>query len=292
MMKVAITGASGFIGSHLLSRLITEKHQLVVLDFDGHNYPDGIKVVRGNLLNGEGLDNFLDGVDVVIHLAGQVLSGKTSMEEGNIKTTANLISACRSAKIKKFIFASTIAVYGDSNGKMFRETDTCHPDTEYGESKFEAEIMIRKWSKEDGGVATIFRFFSIYGPGNTKGVIYNLCHDFIKSGGVTIYGDGKQKRDLVFVDDVSELIKRSLEGNFDGIYNVGTGKYYSILDLVSILEKISGRKCEIDFQNSDESKVGEVIYSVEKLKSEFGWLPATDIKSGIKKVFEHITQNV
>lgn len=290
-MKVAVTGASGFIGNHLLSNLITRGYHLVVLDFDKHEYPDGVEVVKGNLLTGEGLTDFLKDVDVVIHLAGQVLPGKTTMDEGNVKTTANLINACKAVKIKKFIFASSVAVYGNSHGKVFKEINICNPDTEYGESKLGAEKIIREWSKETGTIATIFRFFSIYGPGNTKGVIYNLCRDFIDRGQVTIFGNGEQKRDLVFVSDVSELISRALADNFDGIYNVGTGSYYSISDLVSILEKVAGEKCRVIFKEEEKSKVGEIIYSVDKLKNDFGWLPDTDIESGVRDVFEYVKKN-
>lgn len=290
-MKVAVTGASGFIGSHLLSGLITRGYSPVVLDFDSHEYPGGVEVIKGNLLTGEGLVDFLKDANIVIHLAGQVLLGKTTMEDGNVKTTANLINACKTEGIKKFIFSSSVAVYGNFNGEVFKETDVCHPDTEYGESKLEAEKIIRNWSKESISIATIFRFFSVYGPGNTKGVVYNLCRDFIDKGRVTIYGNGKQKRDLVFVDDVSELIDRALVGNFNGVYNIGTGRYHSILDLVSILSDISGQKCAIEFKDPEKEKVGEIVCSVEKLKKDFGWLPGTDIREGMRKVFESLKRD-
>lgn len=291
LKKVAVTGASGFIGGHLLPKLLKNGFEVKVLDFGDGNYPRNVRVVAGNLFSDGNLSKFLDGADVVIHLAGQVLPGATSMQEGNVETTRNLIKECQRLLVKKIIFSSTVAVYGDSNGKVFKETDKCLPNTDYSESKLEAEKIIVDWSKNVGCSSTIFRFFSVYGQGNKKGAVYNLCRDFIEKGRVTIYGSGKQRRDLVYVEDAAEVLKKSITDLSGGIYNVGTGKYYSILDMVSVLERVGGKKCKIDFEKSESEKVGEVLYSVEKLKKDLGWLPLIDIKDGIKKVYKDMLKN-
>lgn len=288
MTKVSLTGASGFIGRYLLPKLIESGFDVKALDLDGGLYPKGITVVRGDLFTRKGLGKFLDGADTLIHLAGQVLPGKTSMEEGNVQTTQNLIKECYKFPIKKVIFASTIAVYGDSNAKIFKETDICKPNTQYGESKLKAEKIIETWSKNSSNPHTIFRFFSIYGPENTKGVVYNLCKDFIETGVVTIYGTGKQSRDFMYVEDVAEILSLAVSKKSNGIYNVGTGKYYSILDLVSILESVSGKKCRILFKDAQIQKVDEVTYSIQKLERIFNWSPSVGIEEGFKKVYQHI----
>lgn len=277
MMKVAVTGASGFVGRNFLSRLVKG-------DFE-------IKVFRGDLLTGKGVDKFLEGSKILIHLAGQVLPGKTSMEEGNVMTTENLVSRVKGTTVNKIIFSSSVAVYGDSNGKVFKETDKCTPNTEYGRSKLAAEKIISNWSKETGGKSVIFRFFSIYGQGNRKGVVFNLCNDFIKKGKITVFGDGRQRRDLVYVDDVANLLELSVIGDPDGIYNVGSGENYSILDLISILEEISGKKCKAYFEKAESEKVDEILYSIDKLKNDFGWTSKIDIKEGMKRVYENLLRN-
>ncbi|MDP3014523.1 MAG: GDP-mannose 4,6-dehydratase [Candidatus Subteraquimicrobiales bacterium] len=134
-------------------------------------------------------------------------------------------------------------------------------------------------------------FFSLYGSNNKKGVIYNLCNDLFNKGIITIYGDGKQKRDLVFVEDAVKLLSLAVKKNLSGIYNVGTGKNSSILDLISILEKISSKKCKIVFKKQDKRKVGEIFYSVEKTKRETGWLPRTMIEEGIKLVYKSLANS-
>jgi UDP-glucose 4-epimerase len=289
--KIAITGASGFIGRNLLHHLAGNNCSITVLDFDAASYPKSVKVVKGNLLTKEGLDEFLEETDVLIHLAGQVLQGNISMDKGNAKTTENLILKASKYSVKKIIFSSTIAVYGSSDEKIFKESDNCLPDTEYGLSKLKAEKIIEEWGKKIGNQYTILRFFSVYGQNNKKGVVYDLCSDFINKGMITVYGNGKQKRDLVFVEDVAKVLSLAVERNLEGIYNVGTGKSYSILDLISILEKISGKKCKILFRKQDKSKVNKISYSVEKIEKEARWLPEMMVEEGIKLVYKSLVNS-
>ncbi|MEK7550473.1 MAG: NAD(P)-dependent oxidoreductase [Patescibacteria group bacterium] len=289
--KISITGASGFVGRSLLHYLARSSFLITVLDFNGASYPKSVKVVKGNLLTKEGLDEFLEGCEILIHLAGQVLSGNTRMDKGNVDTTRNLIMEASKHTVKKIIFSSTVAVYGSSNKKLFKESDKCHPDTEYGMSKFKAEKIIEEWGKKDGNQYTILRFFSLYGSGNKKGVIYELCSDLFNKGIVTVYGDGKQKRDLVFVEDVAKILSLSIRKNLYGIYNVGTGKSFSILDIISILEKISSKKYKIVFKKQKKDKVKEIFYSVEKIKKEANWLPETTVEEGIKLVYKSLVNS-
>ncbi|HKC04595.1 MAG TPA: NAD(P)-dependent oxidoreductase [Patescibacteria group bacterium] len=271
--KISITGASGFVGRNLVDHLASSNFLITVLDLNGASYPKSVKVVKGNLLTKEGLDEFLQGSDILIHLAGQVLSGNTSMDEGNVYATKNLIMEASKRTVKKIIFSSSIAVYGSSDKKFFKESDKCHPDTKYGMSKLRAERIIEKWGKKDGNQYTILRFFSLYGSGNKKGVVYDLCSDVFNKGVITVYGDGKQKRDLVFVEDAVKILSLAIKENLEGIYNIGTGKSFSVLDLISILEKISDKKSRIVFKKQDKRKVNEIFYSVEKIKNALAGYP-------------------
>lgn len=289
--RISITGASGFVGKNLLHHLVNSNFSITVLDFNGDSYPKSVKVVKGNLLTKEGLDEFLEGSEVLIHLAGQVLPGNTSMDKGNVDTTKNLIVEASKHTVKKIIFSSTIAVYGSSDKKLFKESDRCHPNTEYGLSKLKAERIIEEWGKKDGNKYTILRFFSLYGPDNKKGVVYNLCNDLLNKGVITIYGNGKQKRDLVFVEDAVKVLSLAVKQNLEGVYNIGTGKSFSILDLISILEKISGKKCKVAFKKKDKRKVNEIFYSVEKIKKETRWLPKTMIEEGMKLVYKFLVNS-
>ena len=287
--KIAITGASGFLGRNLLHHLGKNNYQLTVLDRGKADFSKAIRIVKGNLLTGEGIDEFLSGSGVLIHLAGQVSPDSTSMGEGNIRTTENLVSKVRKHQVKRIIFSSTVAVYGSSsNEKLFKESDICNPDTEYGLSKFKAEEIIKKLCKEIGIQYTMLRFSSLYGPGNNKGLVYNLCTDLTNKGMITVYGDGRQKRDLVWGDDAARVLLVALEQNLKGVYNIGAGNNYSILDIISILEKVSGRKSRIVFKKPDTSKMSNIFYSIEKIKKETGWMPKMTIEEGLKLVYKSL----
>lgn len=286
--KVAITGASGFIGKYLFNSLLRNNFEISVLDSSGFSYPDKVNVVKGNLFSTEGIDKFLEGSEVLIHLAGQVLPGSTTMDEGNFVTTKNLISKVNNCEIQKIIFTSTVAVYGSSHRKVFRESDICNPVTEYGLSKLKAERLIEDWGNTTGNQYVILRPFSVYGPGNNKGLIYNLCNDFINKGVVTVYGNGQQKRDLVYVEDAVKALIFALEPNLSEIYNIGTGKNYSVLDIISILEKVAGRKCKVVFRKQDLNKTTNTFYSVEKIKKETGWIPEVLVEEGLRKVYQSL----
>lgn len=290
--RIGITGASGFVGRYLIDKLLHQSYSLVAFSREKNpNLPQEVKIINGDLGTGRGLASFLKNTDILVHLAGQVLPGTTTMEEGNVKTTRNLILKAEKYPIRKIIFSSTVVVYGSSRSKVFKESDLCHPDTDYGLSKLHAEKVIQDWGEKTGNTYTIFRFFSLYGPGNNKGAVYSLLRDFIGKGSVSIFGDGLQKRDLVCVEDAAKVLSMAIVKNINGVYNVGTGKNHSILDIVSLIEKISGKKCKIDFRKKDKNIVDEVIYSVDKLRINLGWLPETDLESGIESCYGYLLKN-
>jgi len=290
--NIALTGASGFIGKSLLKRLLDNNFHVTVLDYGGHVYPKSVEVVRGNLLTMEGLDDFLKGKDILIHLAGQVLPEGVSMEEGNALATKNLVEKAEIYKIQKIIFSSTIAVYGSSVEKVFKETDKCIPDTEYGKSKLKAEVTIKKWAEATGGKYAILRFFSLYGTESIKGFVYDFCQSIIEKREIFLYGSGEQKRDLVWVEDAVTSIFLSLERNISGIYNIGSGKNYSLLEVISILKKVSGKNVTVIHKSVDSGKVGNILYSVEKMKKVFGWVPEMETEKGVGLVYKSLVRNI
>lgn len=288
---IAITGASGFLGKVVLEKLITNGYRITVLDSKGSSYPKGLKIVRGNLLSKSGYEKFADGADILIHLAGQVESGKTTMYQGNVVTTKNLLSKISKNAVKKIIFASSVAVYGGSQRKIFKEEDVCIPDTEYGKSKLKAEKVIEDWSLKTKRNYATLRFFSLYGYTNRKGFIYRFCRSFLNSTSIMITGDGKQERDLVWVDDAAEAILQAVKSDMQGIYNVGTGKNYSLLKIIALLEKIAGKKCDIKFIKNDEEKVKNIHFSSEKIHKVVNWKPKILPEKGLRLLYDHLLKS-
>ncbi len=285
--NIAVTGASGFLGTVVLRKLIKKGYTVTVLDSSGSTYPEGVIVVPGNLFKKTGYSQLTANSKVLIHLAGQVEQGKTTMLQGNTETTRNLLHSLSKSPIKKIIFASTIAVYGNSPTKIFDENDVCVPDTEYGKSKFKAEKLIVNWSTKGKKKYAILRFFSLYGYENRKGFVYKLFRRLFDSSEVIITGDGKQERDLVWVEDAADAILLALRKDFFGVYNIGTGKNYTLLKIIDLMEKIADKKCRIKFVRGDKEKVANIYYRSEKIRKA-GWRPKILPEKGLILLFNKV----
>lgn len=287
---IAVTGASGFLGTVVLRKLLKKGYTVTVLDSRGSSYPKGVLVVPGNLLKKSDYSKLTANSTVLIHLAGQIEEGKTSMMQGNTETTRNLLSSLSKSPIKKIIFASTVAVYGNSQTKIFDESDVCVPDTEYGKSKFKAEKLIVNWSTKGEKEYAILRFFSLYGYENRKGFVYKLFRNLFDSSTITITGDGMQERDLVWVEDAADAILLALKKNVLGVYNIGTGKNYSLLKILDLMEKIADKKCVIKFVRSDKKKVVSINYRTVKIRKA-GWRPKILPEKGLALLYNSVIKH-
>ncbi len=285
--NIAVTGASGFLGRVVLRKLIQKGYRVTVLDSSGSTYPEGVQVVSGNLFKKTDYSKLTANSTVLIHLAGQIEQGKTTMLQGNTDTTRNLLRSLSKSPIKKIIFASSVAVYGSSQTKIFDESATCKPDTEYGKSKLRAEKLIVNWSSRNDKKYAILRFFSLYGYENRKGFVYKLFMHLFDSSEVLITGDGKQERDLVWVEDAADAIILALKRNVSGVYNIGTGKNYSLLRIIDLMEKIANKKCHIKFVMGDKEKVANIYYRSEKIRKA-GWRPKILPEKGLILLFNEV----
>ena len=210
--KILVTGGSGFIGSHLVNRLIKERCRQIIV-FDRYIRPDkfpsagGLKIIQGEITQIERLKEIMPGVDYIFHLAvlplGACTENPRACLETNINGTFNLIEAAKEANVKKIVFSSASSVYGDTEQTM----DESHPlnaRTMYGASKIAGEYFLRAFYDIYGLDYVILRYMNVYGPGQEGGLIVNVLKR-IKDGLPPIiygYGDGSQSFDFVYVDDV------------------------------------------------------------------------------------------
>jgi len=267
---VGVTGATGFVGRHLVRRLQDEGRE--------------VKPFRGEIVSGEGLDKFLKGVKNVIHLAGRFAPPNGEIFQVNVLGTFNLLEKCAEHNVKKIIFPSSIALYGEPPDRPWKEVDKPRPNTVYGLSKLLAEETIRYWGDNHQIKYLLLRFPNIYGPGNQKGVVFNFKKAVCKVGKVTIYGDGKQERDFLFVDDAIEAIIKAL--NYNGpsdIFNIGSGKTVSLLELAKLLEKTLGQKIPIEFKPAEAHVVRKLSGDVTKAKNLLDWRPKVSLEEGLSK---------
>lgn len=265
--KIGITGGSGFIGKRLLSRFQDESYET--------------KSFEGNIMNKEDLEGFFDGCDAVVHLAGVFSNNFEQLLEVNVLGTRNVVDACIKSGVKKIIFSSTGAVYGEPLREKSLETDPLHPNTLYGLSKMFAEEYIRF----SGINHIILRFPNVYGLGNEKGVIYNFLRSIKEKEKIVIYGTGEQKRDFVFVDDaVHALVLATTRAGISGTFNISGGTAYSLNDIVGLLRE-RGLSFDVSHEDFEASNALRVLsQSNGRAKEILGWEPSVGLAEGIGRI--------
>lgn len=270
-MLTGVTGANGFIGSHLIEQL--EK--------SGHKY----RSFHGDLLDMGTLETFMQGCSQVIHLAGVFSNDFDQLMNVNVKGTRNVVEACKKHGVKRVIFSSTGAVYGEPLKEgISHEEDSLLPNTLYGLSKAYAEEYIRFSSLP----FVILRFPNVYGPNNQKGVIYHFIDSIKKQKKVTIFGTGEQRRNFLFVEDAVTAILKALElSKNNEIFNIADKDAYSLNNLVLVLKETLSLKFEVDFRPADKSNQLQVLSeSIEKARALLEWRPMVSISEGISKVIK------
>lgn len=254
-MVAGITGADGFIGSHLTKKL------------------DSLGVHYKIFVEGGDLDEFIKDIDLVLHMAGRAIPPDSEIKKSNIEFTKELLDHLKNSKVKRIIYLSTVAVY----------TNKGNPKDIYGASKLKAEKLIKSWGKNEGVTTQILRPFSVYGPGNKKGLIYEFIKSINTKNEVTIYGDGKIKRDLLFVDDLVDAILKSLNYQKSFEADIVYGRQYSLLEIVKIFEKILNKKIKIKFMPQDTSKPTNIKTSPKKANNILSWVPKVTLEDGLRK---------
>lgn len=291
-MKIGMTGATGFLGGHIINRLQRDGHSIKAFVIeDNPKLPENVDWVKGDLATGKGLPEFMDGIDMLIHLAARIVPPDDDMMRDNVIAAHNLVAEALKHPIKQIVFTSSVAVYGRDKKEKFKESDNCYPNTMYGLTKYLSEKIIQYWATMSGNPATILRPFNIFGPGNAKGVIYQFYSDIKNTGGVVVYGDGKQERDYLFVEDIVEVFSKVVEQKKAGIFNLGNPKKYSVLEILKIFEKVMGKKIKIEFSPNEQGKVFNVNQDLSFVKEVLGWEATTSFEEGLRKTVEWYEQH-
>lgn len=306
-MKILVTGGAGFIGSHLVERLLAAGDEVRVVDDLSTGKRENLagqaalEFIEGDIRDAGLIDRCAKGMDAVVHLAA-VASVQASMDDPvrthqvNFDGTLNLLEASRRHGVKRFIYACSAAVYGDTATIPVPEETTHKPLSPYAIDKLSGEHYLLHYYRTGGLAATSFRFFNIYGPRQDpsspySGVISIFVERLMSNWPVTVFGDGNQTRDFVYVADLAELLARAArgkEGN-GGVFNVGTGARHSLLQLLDCLERISGKRIE---RRHEPARSGDIQHScadVTRLKKVFGGVPSTPFEQGLKKLLESLT---
>ena len=306
---ILVTGGAGFIGSWTVEKLISREYKVVILDNLAYGSIDNLSKVlddivfiNGDIRDSELLDKLFKKYRFygVIHLAALVSVNEVSQKpyEGysiNVYGTFNLLEMSRKYDVERFVYASSAAVYGDPLSLPISEDHPLYPKSLYGATKLAGEVLVNSYSINYGLSTISLRYFNVYGPrmkpGPYAGVIYIFIHNVIHNKPLTIYGDGLQTRDFIYVEDVAEANLLALESNITGSYNIGSGNDISIKDLAYKILGLMGRKdLEIVY---DKPRIGDIRYSladISKAAQLLGWKPDTNFEEGLKRTIKYYVE--
>jgi len=305
IMKVLVTGGAGFIGSHIVDTLIESGYEVVVVDNLGTGKKEYLhhKAVFYHLdIHSKQLDDVFSKElpDFVIHEAAQV-DVSTSINDpyydaySNILGTIHLLELCRKYHVKKIIYASSCAVYGEQGDYSIQESSVIQPISFYGASKYTPEQYIQLYQKLYGISFTILRYANVYGPRQTPkgegGVISIFIQKLLKNENPIIYGDGTQSRDFVYVKDVAYANLLALTKGENQICNVSLNKKTSINELYLLISLIiSHSSTPVNKPNRN----GDILYSRldnQKARELLEWKPKFDLFQGLKETKEFYKKN-
>lgn len=308
MIKVTVTGACGFIGSHLTKQLIEGGFHVVGVDcLDNNLYSRSVKESRLKALKQlsnfdfaniniatDELDSSFSDSKFIFNLAaipGQVLSWKLfdKYVESNIVGTKNVIDSCIRNKVSKIIHASTSSVYGKfAVGNELQDTKPISP---YGITKLAAENLLFALTSSNDLDFTILRYFSVYGPGQRPDMAIQRFLTAIKMGQeINITGDGTQKRDITYVQDVVEAtISASSLIEKKQIFNISGGKQFTLKQIIDECFIVSGLKSKINYVDRPIGDQEETFGDISKAQKSLGFNPTFHIKTGLSNQFASLT---
>jgi len=306
MKRALVTGCAGFIGSHLVERLLTDGWHVVGLD-NFHPYYDK-KLKLNNLQNCESHEQFefiegsildsnilqrISSIDCVFHLAA-IAGVRNSFENPdeyfkiNIDGTANILKNFQN--VKKIIFASSSSVYGNLTSEQFpvKEDSALTPISPYGESKKQAEKLCQEFSEKTKIKTCMLRFYTVYGPRQRPDeAIMKFINLSLSDKPIPIYGDGTKIRDYTYVSDIVDGIICA-EKFGDGIYNLGSGNPISLKNMIDLIEKKIHKKIKRQYLESPQGDVFMTHADISKSKKDLKFLPSMNFEKGIENTVEWV----
>ena len=308
-MKALITGAAGFIGSHLCERMLADGWEVTGLDnfndfydpqikrdnISGYLNNENFKLIEDDIRNPEVVDSVVsDNVDTIVHFAAGA-GVRPSIEEpvyysdNNMTGTMVMLEAAKKFNIKKFIFASSSSVYGNNKKVPFSEDDNVdYPISPYAATKKAGELFCHTYHHLYGINVTCLRFFTVYGPRQRPDLAIHKFAKLIEQGKpIPVYGDGSMMRDFTYIDDIIDGTTAAIEKCAGyNVYNLGESRPITVSDLVKEIENAIGKKAIIDRLPMQLGDVDCTYADVSKAMKDLGYDPKTKISDGLAKFVE------
>jgi len=308
-VKVVVTGAAGFIGSHLTESLLADGHEVTGVDAFTDYYPRPTKernleksrshgkfrLVEGRLQDLD-LRPLLDGVDRVFHLAAQAgVRASWGREfahytDHNVLATQRLLEAARAADGPRVVYASSSSVYGDAPTLPLSEDARCEPVSPYGVSKLAAEHLGVLYHRNFGLPVVSLRYFTVYGPRQRPDMAF---HRFLKAARdaepIHLYGDGGQTRDFTFVSDIVAATRAAADSGRPGsVYNVGGGERVVLSDVLRQIEDVTGRRLTIVRDEVQKGDMRDTFADTTAARRDLGFRSTVALAQGLEREWEWI----
>ena len=310
-MKCLVTGAAGFIGSHLSERLVADGHEVVGVDCFLDYYPRPAKernldrlrsaqhfrLAETDLVHAD-LDPLVDGVDWIFHQAAQAGvraswgSDFHVYTENNVFATQRLLEAARDSGVRRFVYASSSSIYGVTTELPMREGNLPRPVSPYGVSKLAAEHLCWLYWRNFGVHTVSLRYFTVYGPRQRPDMAF---HRFLKASlrgeTISLFDDGEQTRDFTFVSDaVAANVAAAERGPAGGIYNVGGGSEVSLNHVIATIGKITGRPLDVRREARQKGDVRHTAADCSRARQDLEFRPEVGLEAGLRHEWEWIQE--
>jgi nucleoside-diphosphate-sugar epimerase len=305
-VKALVTGAAGFIASHLCERLLDRGAEVTGIDSFADYYPRSIKeanletltrragfTIVESTIQGANLDRLLDRVTHVFHLAAQAGVRRSWGRDFQVYTTNNidatqvLLEACVGKPLHRLVYASSSSVYGHAATIPMREDAVPHPLSPYGVTKLAAEHLCHLYSANHGVPATSVRYFTVYGPRQRPDMAFNRFLKAAQCGDpIAVFGDGGQTRDFTFVADaVAGTIAAGERGVPGRAYNLGGGSRVSLNEVLEMVGRVTGRPLQIERGPAQKGDVRDTYADTSLARTDLGFQPTVSLADGLAEEY-------
>jgi UDP-glucose 4-epimerase len=298
-MRVLVTGGAGFIGSHLCDAFQARGDEVCVIDDLSHGHvsrlSEDVDLHKGSMLNASWLSALVEEIrpDLICHLAAQVdvrvsVAFPGTDAEVNVVGTVNLLEAARGVGARVLFSSTGGALYGANAPVPSPESTLPAPSSPYGVAKYCAEQYVSLYNRVFGTTHAILRLANVYGPrqgsSGEAGVVSIFCANTIQGKPLTVYGDGKQTRDYVYVDDCVAAFLAAADYGQAGTWNIGTGTEVSVLELATQVAQVTGDRRQPLFVPARSGELLRNALSCDRAAAELGWRPVTSLVVGVEAV--------
>ncbi len=301
MQKVVVTGGAGFIGSHIVEEGLSRGHRVQVVDnLHSGNMEnlkplmasDQLEFTHADILDMPALRAAFQGADTVFHLAALIsvpgsMSKPIDYVEVNTTGTLQVLEACRLEGVKNVVFSSSAAIYGDNPTIPKTEDMFPEPQSPYAVTKLDGEYYFDLYRREHGLNATALRYFNVFGPRQDPNSQYAAAvpifiHRALNNAPITIYGDGEQTRDFIYVKDIVQANYLAAERPVGGLFNVAWGQLITINDLAKQIVEITGSQSVIEYAAERPGDVKHSMADNQKIVSQLGFQATSNLATGLR----------